>query len=267
MHDLIPRDQAMELFHRTSSRLTRLLRTIQVPSEKRIPHMEWTVGELAAHLVQAAQIAGQLADGHPSPYERFEDIAETNERLLAEKPERDLPTLAREFQGAVEQLEVKFRALPDDVRVPFHGGWTFTPPEAMVMFSTEMLMHTWDLYITEGRPFEIDHGDAKLIIRVVASVMPNVVDQDAARGFSATYELRIRGGDCFRIHFDDGEASVSLVDPGGPADCRISADASTFLLMGYGRGSQIMPLLTGKVLAWGRKPWLGAKFTSLVKKP
>jgi uncharacterized protein (TIGR03083 family) len=267
MQDLIPRSQAMDLFHRASGHVDHLLSTIDVPPETPVPHLDWTIGDLAAHLVQAEQIAGQLLDGETSPYQSFDVIAELNARFLAEKPERDLPTLSRQFHDAIEHVSAKLQSLPDDARVPFHGGWTFSPPEAMAMMSGELLVHGWDLATTVGRPYEIDPADARLIIYAIAGLMPEIVDPESAKGFSGIYELRIRDGACFRLCFEDGELHVSRVTPGGPADCRILADAAAFLLMGYGRGSQIAPILTGKVVAWGLKPWLAAKFTSLVRSP
>jgi hypothetical protein len=50
-------------------------------------------------------------------------------------------------------------------------------------------------------------------------------------------------------------------------DCRISADPVAFLLVGYGRVSQWPQIARGKMVAWGRKPWLGVKFRSLLRKP
>jgi uncharacterized protein (TIGR03083 family) len=267
MDQLIPREQAMDLFRRSTAQVQRHMRYLAGQSDRAIPHMEWTVGELSAHLVQGAQIANELVDGKPSPFERFDRISETNERLLREKPERDLNVLLSEYIAAVESLDRKIANLPDDARVPFHQGWSFTPAEAMAMMSAEHLIHAWDLSNVTGRPLEINPADARLIVYVMASLLPVVVDREAAQGLTATYEIRIRDGATFRLHFEDGEPNVSAVEPGGPADVVMSVDACAFLLTGYGRGSQIKPMLTGKMLTWGRKPWLAAQFTKLVKTP
>jgi uncharacterized protein (TIGR03083 family) len=270
MDHLVPRDQAFDLFRRAGRRVERILSALPghgVRSDTPIPHMDWTVGDLALHLVQAVEIAGQLQDGNPSPYTEMGRINEINARLLSERSERDLQILLPEFSRNVRLMEERFREMPDDFAVPFHAGMSFTPPQAMTMMSTELLMHGWDLAQVINEEFAIDPADARLMVYAVATVTPSVVDEEVARGFTATYELRIRDGACFRLHFEDGELSISDVAPGGPADCRISVDASAFLLMGYGRGSQLLPLLKGKVIAWGRKPWLAAKFTSLIKSP
>jgi hypothetical protein len=54
--------------------------------------------------------------------------------------------------------------------------------------------------------------------------------------------------------------------PAPNADCRISADPVAFLLTGADRESQWKAVLTGKMLAFGRKPWLALRFKKLFVK-
>jgi putative sterol carrier protein len=54
---------------------------------------------------------------------------------------------------------------------------------------------------------------------------------------------------------------------GEPADCTISADPVAFLLLGYGRISQLSPLLRGKIRPGGWMPWRAMKFGSLLSSP
>jgi hypothetical protein len=66
------------------------------------------------------------------------------------------------------------------------------------------------------------------------------------------------GGPRYLIAIDDGVAHVTGAGP--RADCWISADPVAFLLVGYGRASQWSQIARGKLLAGGRKPWLGTAF-------
>jgi uncharacterized protein (TIGR03083 family) len=213
------------------------------------------------------EVASDLQEGKPSPFTDMHRISETNAELLAQTQERNIDALLPRYSRTIRAMEQKFREMPDDMRVPFHAGLTFTPAQAMAMMSCELLMHGWDLATGTGEEFVIEPADARLILYTITPLMPSMVLEEAAAGFTGTYEVRIKDGACFRLHFEDGELSVAHVDPGGPADCVITADATAFLLMGYGRGSQIAPILRGKVRAGGRKPWLAAKFTSLIKSP
>jgi putative sterol carrier protein len=64
---------------------------------------------------------------------------------------------------------------------------------------------------------------------------------------------------------DDGTAVVSAA--GEKADCVITADPVAFLLLGYGRISQLSPVLRGQLRPGGRKPWLAMKFGTLLSSP
>ncbi len=47
----------------------------------------------------------------------------------------------------------------------------------------------------------------------------------------------------------------------------ISADPVAFLLVGYGRTGQWGQIIRGKLVASGRKPWLGFGFGKLLTSP
>jgi putative sterol carrier protein len=47
----------------------------------------------------------------------------------------------------------------------------------------------------------------------------------------------------------------------------ISADPVAFLEVGYGRANPLVAALTGKLVAKGRKPWLGLAFGKLFAAP
>jgi hypothetical protein len=64
---------------------------------------------------------------------------------------------------------------------------------------------------------------------------------------------------------DDGTATITEAE--NPVDCWISADPTAFLLVGYGRVSQWSQILRGRIVAGGRKPWLGAAFSQLLTGP
>jgi hypothetical protein len=53
----------------------------------------------------------------------------------------------------------------------------------------------------------------------------------------------------------------------GAADCRLTVDPVTFLLVAYWRRSQWPGILRGQLRAWGRRPWLGPRFQGLFVRP
>ena len=62
-------------------------------------------------------------------------------------------------------------------------------------------------------------------------MLPRYVDPTSAAGHTATYEVRLRGGPrFFQVRFDRGTAMVGPPQPGA-ADCRLTVDPVTFLLV------------------------------------
>jgi hypothetical protein len=56
------------------------------------------------------------------------------------------------------------------------------------------------------------------------------------------------------------------IEPSPPARWTdISADPATFMLMSYDRIGPVLPALSGKVLVWGRRPWLATRLGGVFK--
>jgi hypothetical protein len=85
------------------------------------------------------------------------------------------------------------------------------------------------------------------------------------RTTNASFELRLRGAPRYRVAIANGTGVVTVA--GEKADCVITADPVTFLLLGLNRVPQLPQLLRGKLWARGRKPWLAAKFGTLLESP
>ncbi len=97
-------------------------------------------------------------------------------------------------------------------------------------------------------------------------MLPLAVNPATAGEVEATFEVRIRRGSRFLIQVHHGTAQVERFRS-HPVDCRISAEPVAFLLLIYGRISLWRPIIRGKLLAWGRKPWLALKLNSLFYNP
>ena len=94
------------------------------------------------------------------------------------------------------------------------------------------------------------------------ALVPYYVDKKNTAGKHVSYELRFRGGPRYRVAIDDGTAQVGAAGP--TVDCKITADPAAFLLVGYGRVGQWGQVLRGRLVAGGRKLWLGPQFGSLL---
>ncbi|MGE5290807.1 MAG: hypothetical protein ACM3ML_27165 [Micromonosporaceae bacterium] len=97
------------------------------------------------------------------------------------------------------------------------------------------------------------------------AMVPDYVDRRQAAGLHLAYELRFRGGLRYGLTVDAG--TVAITAPGRQVDCWISADPVVFLEVGYGRTAQWGQILRGRILAGGRKRWLGVTFGRLITGP
>ncbi|HZU45657.1 MAG TPA: hypothetical protein VFA16_00150, partial [Mycobacterium sp.] len=144
-------------------------------------------------------------------------------------------------------------------------GLVLEPAFMTCLLLGEQLVHGLDIARAAHQPWSIRREDALLVLPAVLELAPNYLRPDRARGVHVSFELRLRGGPRYRIAVDD---ATGVVGPAGErADCVITADPVTFLLVGYGRIPQLSQILRGKLRAGGRKPWLAAKFSTLLASP
>jgi uncharacterized protein (TIGR03083 family) len=247
-----------------ASQVADLVRSLPDPSS-RVPGLDWTVGQTAAHLVAAARVYPGYATGQATP-EATIDLAEGNLQRIAQVGDHGLGELADLLVAETQRLLKQTADLAPDHRVAFHGGATLDLAAQTGIVLGEYLVHGLDLARSARRPWPIDPGHARLVIAGGTALLPRYLDPDAARGVRVGYDVRVRGGPRFGLRVANGAATVES-GPVGPVDCHISADPVAFLIVAYGRGSQWPPILRGKITAWGRKPWRAFGLTRLPTNP
>jgi uncharacterized protein (TIGR03083 family) len=233
----------------------------------RIPGAQWSAGEAAAHLVLANGLMAELAAGRKRGYGDGTpgSLAAANAASLEAFGERDAGALAA---GIVRQAE----AFNDAAGRRSAGEAVVTPLGPMDLGTlgsyllTHMLGHGYDIARALRRPHMVDSERVALTVPFLMTAMPWVVNGRTAAGHSACYALRVRGGARFAVTFTDGTAVVSAEPPRRP-DCTIVAEPVTFLLLALGRCGSARALFGGKIVAWGRKPWLAPGFPALFAAP
>jgi uncharacterized protein (TIGR03083 family) len=236
-------------------------------AEVRIPSASWTVGEAAAHLALANQLMADVARGVDRPYGDGspDSLAAANAESLAAYPERDPVVLAeliveyaRDFVAAVAE-----RSATDAVVTPMG------PMDLGILGSyliVHMLGHGYDLAQALGRPHMIDRQRVDLSLPFLLTAMPRVVNARTTAGVRASFAIGVRGGIRFGVRIDDGVAEVSLEPPQRP-DCTIVSEPVTFLLLALGRCNPWAAIARGRILAWGRRPWLASGFPTYFTAP
>lgn len=232
-----------------------------------VPRSTWNVGEAAAHLGQANELMADIAAGRERPYGDGTpgSLASANARALAAFGERRAEPLA---ELIAHQAEVFLDAAAP--RSPDETVNTPMGPMALAVLGsyllTHMLGHGYDLARALGRPHMLDRARVELTLPFLLVAMPRVADVDAVAGLDARYTVRLWGGAEFGVAFADGAVLTSPVPHGG-AQCTILIEPVSFLLLALGRGDRWATMGRGRVLAWGRKAWLGPRFPTLFTAP
>jgi hypothetical protein len=236
----------------------------------RVPGLEWTVAETAAHLVNEFVDFTAYAQGRKSPGrselggDPSARSAAANAAQLRADPDRDLDRLAGRLLPAVEGfLAVEPPAGP----MPTSNGLAMSGPTMASALLGELLIHGLDVARASRQPWRIERADALRVIAGVMTMVPDYLDRGRAAGLRAGFELRLRGGPRYLIEVVDGRAVTGEAPPGARPDCWISADPAAFLLVGFGRAGQWGQIARGRLVAGGRKPWLAARFGTLITGP
>lgn len=256
-----------------TARTTRLMRAAAHPDAKAVG--TWTVTDLSVHLSHVLDALAASAKGSGAIVDSVWDLGNLTALLLAGESERRLPALADRIDVTVAGLidlvdqrgyDETLEWLVKGVNVPF----SLIISQAL----SEVVIHGRDLAWAEGQNAKqatVERSEARLIMLgslfpLLGSLGRSMVDQEAAAGAKAVFDLNLRGGGRVYLNFDDGDLSVTDTKP-GRVDCHLSVDPAAFLLVAWGRGSQWPAILRGQLFAFGRKPWLGLKLRAWLRNP
>ena len=238
------------------------------------PGLAWTAAETAAHVVGDLRDYTQALTRHANGYMTHANrptespsalSAKVNARHLDEVPERNLQRLADMLEAAADAYLSVATAADPNAEIATPNGLVIGPATMATLLLGEQLIHGLDIARTAKIDWPIAKADALLVFPGALTVMPQYLRPQRAAGVHVSFELRMRGGPSYRMAVDDGSAVVT--GAGEKADCVITADPVAFLLLGYGRISQLSPVLRGQLRPGGRKPWLAMKFGTLLYSP
>jgi hypothetical protein len=256
------RDALLDFHARMTDRFAALLRTVEDGSAP-VPRLTWSVAEVGAHVLSGLRgyrngFIGAAPAWSATPHGQNE-----NDALLALAPERDPVTLAAAVSEAGESFRAACRERTGET-LRWHGGIEAPWVGVVGASAGEIMVHGWDIARACAQPWPITAADADLYLASSIYVTPYMVDTAKAGGFTATFELKARGGSSTTLQFDNGSLTVSAGHP-ARADCRVLVEPVSYTLsVVMGRIPQWKPILTGKVLAYGRRPWLGMKLRPMI---
>jgi hypothetical protein len=245
------------------ARLSALLHRGPNPSLPAIGH--WNVGETAAHATSSASYFLAVARGETPP-EGLDEVAATNAASLAADSERDPVRLAARAAASDGELRSYAAAAQGNPTVEIFRGIRAPLSTLLAVELAEVLVHGFDLARAAHLPWRIAPEEALPTLAGLAPLLPCLVDGERAAGFTASFCLHLRGGESLMLNFDGGTLRVTPPDD-RPVDCHLSADPVAYLLLSYQRIPPWRAVLSGKLLPWGRRPWLAARLSALFKAP
>ncbi len=254
------------------------------PLDGPVPGLEWTKGQLAAHLwaicaAFATALRGQdfaerfgeeFVGSYGSGATLRDSVAATNAKVVQLASFPSPAAAADALTSGAEALLAAFGANPDlSVRRPalwYGPDVTLPAGNLLALAASEFLVHGHDLARAAGADLRPSAATAASATAVAAAMMsemlPHVLDQHAASGFTGSFEVRVRGGQRFVLHIADGKAWSELAKR-QHVDCVLSLSAYPALLLGYNRVPLWRVIASGQAWASGRRPWLGLRFNRL----
>lgn len=232
-----------------------------------VPGLSWDAGDVAAHLVTEARRFTEFADGSRKPDADLSSdernlpppqrVALVNQRLVDSVTARSGPGLALSLQANVTAFIDTLRTRdPDDDFASWEGNSDLAIAAATM--TLEMAVHGRDIARAAQRPWRIPRSHAIAALPVMWHLLPSYVNADAIRGVRAAIDIRPRGSSPVLLRIADGAATVQQGASAG-ADCRISADPATLLLLAFGRISMAAAAARAGLIAYGRRPWLALR--------
>ena len=215
-----------------------------------------------------ASVADLLLGIHDGDPASWDEILRRYGKLVS----ATVRTFRLQEADAVDAMQMTWLRLAENAhRVQFPerlGGWLATTARRECLH----ILRQRKLAKAAGRKWRINSAHAAMVVQqffipVIQTCEPGTfVNAEKAADLQATYQMHLRGDGRINFVFDDG--SLRVEEPSARwVDCHILADPAAFFMVFWQRQSQWNAIAKGQLIAWGRKPWLGLKFRSLIRNP
>ena len=223
--------------------------------------------QATAHLVSVVPRYADGPEGRGSWVADRQQLAALNDSQLHALATVSMGELAGQLRQGLAALRTRLQGhggLMPTFR--FHGRQPVAADLALGILLAELVVHGFDIARALARPWPIDPHHVELIFQGLDPIAPGWVNPAQARRLTATFEVHLRGQATHVYSFRNGHLQVN---PAGPhqADVHIWADPAAFLLALYRRQPTWRHIAAGRLLAWGRKPWLALTFADRFQQP
>ncbi len=238
---------------------------------------DWTAADTVAHVATIAKMyralvraGGPVLEGRAEKT-TVDTVSVLNALVLGNFRERDIGVLVAGLLADIEEvLRVTADADPatpvswlGDSKVPLAGVFAH--------LVNELQIHGWDIARALNLPWTIPPGDAALffdlfLVGVLKNGTGHLLDTDEpprARRIAVAFRSPYTSPVVLVLR----HGQVTVEEPGGPVDARISFDPPSLNLMLFHRVGTVRSALTRKIVVSGPRPWLLPAFLRVVRLP
>jgi uncharacterized protein (TIGR03083 family) len=236
--------------------------------QRRVPASPaWTIHDAFAHVSTVVPRYAQGPEGQGDWVPDARELSGLNAKQLQALAFVELPVLVETIHASLRDLLRQIQAY--GARPPsfhFHGGSRVPADVALGILLGEFLIHGRDIAQAIGYPWTIRPHHAALVIQGVTPILPGWVNPERAGRLTATFDVRLRHAPRSLWSFVNGQLAVNP-RPAPRPDVHLISDPAAFLLVMYRRESQWTYILRGRMLAYGRKPWLALSLADRFHRP
>lgn len=271
--------RARTALDRTGDRFIRLLDRTPHPDTAATAH--WSVSDTAAHVETLARCCAPLAGGAPPPFTDGGDLLrrttvdtvdQFNQTLLGQSTERDPAELGRHLRADLDDLLRATGGADPATAIDWLGGSQIPIAGLLAHLLNELQIHGRDIARATHQTWTVPPEEAALffelfLLGVTHYGYGHLLDgHGPAPAGRIAVEFRSAHTATRVMAMTDGHVTVE--QPGGAVDTRLSFQPAALNLMLFGRISRARAALTGKVvIRGGRRPWTLPAFLRIVRLP
>jgi uncharacterized protein (TIGR03083 family) len=254
---------------------------LSVPSQA-MATADWTVADAAAHVVfiSGSYVAMLRASGDGPAIPALENVinettvdtvADFNEMALRDFGERDTRALTQRLRDDIAEMLRVSKDLDPGRPIDWLGGSQVPVAGVLAHLINEMQIHGRDIARATGARWRVSPADAALffelfLLGVTSYGYGRLLDWDRPeRKGRIAVEFRSRYTEPAAMVLTDGHVTVE--EPRRNVDVTLFFDPITLNLVLFGRVSRLRAALSGRMVVWGRRPWLLPAFMRKVRLP
>lgn len=202
-------------------------------------------------------------------------VADFNDVVMQSFSERDVKVLAEQVRADIDKALSDSDGQDPEKAIPWLGGSEVPLGGVLAHLLNELQIHGRDIADATKSPWAVEPTDAALFFELFVLGVTSY-------GYGRLLEDKVPSGKPPRqgriaVEFRSKHTSpvamvlhngrVSVEEAGRDIDVHLFFDPVTLNLMLFGRISRMRAGLTGKVVVWGRRPWLLPTFLRTVRLP